>query len=308
MDTTFVVFAARLPDAWAEDLAPDSDRDFARTNLLARIWDDLRLLDWHIDGTVRVADHVPHTRHLATLQFDGLSGDEPHLSITVTTRCGEDPIVKAKCLLDLPLSAEPRIRSTETGSLWSYGHLRRIRNNTVIGPIPRDWPIGRRITDYSHYLGSYGQGGVGLAGWQLNNGSWMILPLSNAASWMTLTLEEATWFPEVSRATVVIDQRILGVHPDLKDRFPPWEHNYAGEPIFDDLPDFSTERARITRFEASRTNFVLETGDAYRIWRFQIGDHLPRPAWPGSGRPRDFLESEYLADVLVLTHDCYLDV
>ncbi|MFT3968173.1 MAG: hypothetical protein QM690_20070 [Sphingobium sp.] len=53
---------------------------------------------------------------------------------------------------------------------------------------------------------------------------------------------------------------------------------------------------------------MLETGGANRIWRFQIADHLPRPVWPGTGRPRDLLENESLADAFLLAHDCYLEV
>lgn len=90
--------------------------------------------------------------------------------------------------------------------------------------------------------------------------------------------------------------------------FPPWDHNYAGEAKVDDLPDFSNERPRIARFEESPTGFVLETGGANRTWRFEIGDHLPRPTWPGTGRPRDFLESESLTSAFLIAHDCYLEV
>ena len=107
---------------------------------------------------------------------------------------------------------------------------------------------------------------------------------------------------------VAVDQRVIGVdHGQIAD-FPPWEHRYSDQPRVEDLPDFASLRAQISVFEATRSGFVLELFDWHDRWRFAMGDHLPRPAWGGSGRPRDLYAGESVADAFVLTHDCYLNV
>lgn len=311
MSTVHVLFEARLPTP-RRDLRSQPNDEFSRSRVLDQFWRDRRTIDWRISQATAPAPCEHATRHKATLALDCprtslLRTGTVTLAIDVDVPDGEDPVEKARRLLDLPIDAPVRWRQPRSG-ISSRGSFHHIRQAGLIGPMPDQWPVGRYITGYSHYLGSYGQGGVGLSGWQLNNGSWMILPLGGSDSWITLTMEELAWARDSYSVDIVIDQRIIGVHPSQKPMFPPWEHRYCGSDTIEDLPDFSVERPRITRFEAAQTGFVLETGGANRTWRFAIGAHLPRPIWPGTGEPREFLESENLADSFVLAHDCYLDV
>lgn len=311
MTTVHVLFEARLPTP-RRDLRSQPNDEFTRSRVLDQFWRDRRTIDWRISQTAAPAPCEHPTRHKATLRLNCprmplLRTGTITLAIDVDVPSDEDPIEKARRLLDLPIDAPMRWRQPHAG-ISSRGSFHHIRRAGLIGPMPDQWPVGRYITGYSHYLGSYGQGGVGLSGWQLNNGSWMVLPLGGSDSWITLTMEEMSWARDSYSVDIVIDQRIIGAHPSQKSIFPPWEHRYCGSDTIEDLPDFSVEPPRIARFEASQTGFVLETGGANRTWRFAIGAHLPRPIWPGTGEAREFLESENLADSFVLAHDCYLDV
>jgi len=311
MTKTRLVFETGMPAA-RDDLSPSN----ARGRVLAETWRNRREIEWRIATEPLSGRSKTHpTRHEVTLGVvnagetpEGERIDIVRLAIDVETGNGEDALDKAKRVLDLPRDITPRGRTPRGRTVTTHGSLHRLGGDAVIGPMPMRWPVGRRITDYSHNLGSYGQGGVGLSGWQLNGGSWMVLPLSGSDSWITLTFEGCDPSDDRSRLDIVVDQRIVGVHPDQKADFPPWEHLYAGHEGIEDLPDFPVERPEITRFSASGTGFVLEAGGLRRNWRFEMGDHLPRPIWGGSLEPRDLAEGESIVDAFVLTHDCYLEV
>ena len=300
------------PPALQEDLS----ETLARSHQIHHVWERRREIDWRItreDLSARARTHP--TRHQITLGVvnagerpDGTRIEIIRLAIDLETRDGEDAMTKARRVLDLPVEVEAPTRRPAATGIMDTGSLHRVRGETVISPMPMRWPVGRHITDYSHYLGSYGQGGVGLSGWQLNGGSWMVLPLSHSDGWITLTMEEVESNAERTRLDIVVDQRIIGVNPGQRDAFPPWDFNYAGHQRTQDLPDFRAERALVTRFEATGSGFVLETGRGQRNWRFEMGDHLPRPAWGGSGEPRLLREGESIVDSFILTHDMYLEV
>lgn len=291
-----------------------------RGRTLHALWEGRREVQWRI-STERGprATQVHPTRHVCALdrvsagERGGIQCAVARLSIVIEARPDEDPLDKAMRILDMPggrrlLGRTPR----ETDSVLGPGsRIEHIEGDKVIATMPHDWPTGgggRRITDYSHHLGGYGQGGIGLSGWQVNDGSWIVLPLKGSDGWITLTHETMSAAPDRQSVGIVIDQRIIGVHPDQIADFPPWRHNYGGHAKIDDLPAWRRERPIITRFEADADGFTLEAGDTHSRWRFAMSPSLPRPIFAGSREDRLLFEGEDVGASFVLAHDCYLDV
>lgn len=312
MSTHLVTFTADVPERILESAEAGSPQT-ARNRILARSWFGRRDIEWRAAASPPQSHHQSPNQHRAHLGLDCPATGQPRygsltLTMKVAPRTGEEPLDKARRVLDLPGRTSPRPRITpRTGSL-ERGSFSKVRGNSVIGPMTDDWPIDRMLTDYSHNLGSYGQGGVGLSGWQCNSGSWIVLPLKGSDSWIWLTHEQPEPTDDFHAVLVDIDQRIIGVHPDQRPDFPPWEHCYAGHDRIEDLPDFRAERPTISRFEATPSGFVLEAANGLDRWRFAMGDHLPRPIWAGSREPRDLHNGESIAAAFLLAHDCYLDV
>lgn len=312
MSTHHVAFAATVPDRMlAQAEAEDARR--ARSFLLSQGWYERRRIDWTCSHTPASAYEQSLTRHEAILALECADSASPTkatltVSVTVTVRHGEDPLEKARRVLDLPRRGRTQRRVRDPQSLWDRGSFSAVRGNSVIGSMPPQWPEGRMLTGYSSHLGSYGQGGVGLSGWQCNRGSWIILPLTGSDGWIWLTREEIEPAQDFRSVKAVIDQRIVGVHPDQLADFPPWEHRYAGHAQVRDMPDFADEKATIERVEATEAGFVLEAANGLTRWRFAMGDDLPRPIWAGSREPRMLAEGESVAAAFLLAHDCYLQV
>jgi hypothetical protein len=202
-------------------------------------------------------------------------------------------------------------RPVETGFMALHS-ITRLSPKQIIGPMKPEWPVGRRLTDYSSHLGSYGQGGIGLSGWQLNGGSWIVLPISGSASWITLRTISVDRFhrdPINPHVDIVIDQRIVGAMPDQIDVFPPWFHRYGpSSPTIEDLPAFEALRPIVSRFQPRADGFELEAANGMDRWIFEMGDHLARPIYGGSKEPRLLEEGVDVGASFVMTHDCYLDV
>lgn len=312
MSTHHVVFDASVPD-WILDRAEAETEARSRSWLLSQSWYERRRLAWR--GVVSPAerDEQSPIRHDVRLDLDCPRTLRPRSAslrfiLDVAVRPGEDPLDKARRVLDLPGSTTAHARAPRATGLLERGSFIPLRGTSVIGPMPADWPMARKLTGYSSHLGSYGQGGVGLSGWQCNGGSWIVLPLKSSDGWIWLTREEIAPAPDYWTLAVTIDQRILGVHPDQLADFHPWEHRYAGHGQIRDLPDFAEERATISRFEADAGGFTLEAENGLTRWRFAMGDHLPRPIWAGSKEPRLLQVGESVAQALLLAHDCYLEV
>ena len=312
MPTYQVVFTAPVPD-WILTQAEAEDARRARSWLLSQSWYDRRRIDWTCTRTlIPDADQSP-VLHEGALALDCDSSASPAagsltISVTVSIRQDEDPLEKARRVLDLPRSGRPQRRVLNPDSLWERGSFSTVTGNSLIGAMPPQWPEGRMLTAYSSHLGSYGQGGVGLSGWQCNRGSWIVLPLTGSDGWIWLTREEIAPAQDFRSLKAVIDQRILGVHPDQLADFHPWEHRYAGHAQILDMPDFAEEKATIARFEPTEAGFVLEAANGLTRWRFAMGDDLPRPIWAGSREPRMLAEGESVAAAFLLAHDCYLEV
>lgn len=309
-----ITFQAQLP-AVTGHLPVGVMDPIARSRVLDDIWQERRRIAWHETiETLNPGEKSHPTQHTASLSLCHLAAADSHdghtarLSIDLEPGKEEIPIEKAKRLLDLPIVTSPRNRRSASDQSFGRASFHKIKGASVIGPMSQQWPIGRNVTAYSQYLGSYGQGGVGLSGWQLNGGSWMVLPISDSQSWITLTKETTRFNDDPIRLDIEIDQRIVGVHPNGKPAFWPWEHRYCGHDPIMELPDFGELRPRVARFAATESGFLLEAGDGGQIWRFEIGDHLPRPGWGGTGQPRDLYEGENMAGAFLLAHDAYLHV
>lgn len=310
MSTHRVTFEAAVPD-WILHRSEAESEQRARSWLLSQSWYERRRIEWCCRVTLSERHDQSLVRHDVRLDLDCPTTSRPRcgalsLTLKVAVREGEDPLQKARRVLDLPCQAGLARRAPQP--LLERGSFSPLRGTSVIGPLPPEWPIDRTLTAYSQHLGSYGQGGVGLSGWQCNGGSWIVLPLKSSDGWIWLTREEIMPAPDFYSLKVDIDQRIVGAHPDQIGDFPPWEHCYAGHGEILDLPDFARERATISRFETTGSGFTLETANGLTRWRFAMGDHLPRPVWAGSREPRVLYEGESIAEAFLLAHDCYLDL
>lgn len=260
MPTTRMTLRTKLTDEMLRHAASDSEHR-TRAWLLHEGWNRRRELDWTLE-----ARPIPEVRsltfHRARLELDCPRMARPRcgdlcLTVDVATAGDTDPAEKARRVLDLaPL---PVVRATER-PVADIPCFATLRPPGIIGPMTDDWPVGRHITAYSHHLGSYGQGGVGLSGWQL---------LADA-----LMLD------------IMIDQRIIDAHPDQIADFPPWDHRFVGTPPIEELPDFAVARPVIDHFESRADGFRLDARIGHQIYRFAMGDYLPRPAWAGSGGAR----------------------
>jgi len=286
---------------------------------LHRLWTERREVGWRVTAERIARATATHpTRHACTLtrvtagERDGVPIAVVRLAIDVETRDGEDPETKARRVLDLPHGGPRHARRVPgEGVFGRDGRLQAIRSPKVIGPLPEGWLTdggARSVTDYSRYLGSYGQGGGGLSGWQINNGSWLLLPLRSSDGWITLTRETVDAAPGRQQLSIEVDQRILGVHPDQLADFPPWEHRYAGHDKIEDMPSWKDLRLRIRRFARDADGFVMELGDTGETWRFEMSAQLPRPIYAGTKEERELYEGEDVGASFLLTHDCYIDV
>lgn len=312
MATHHVVFTASVPD-WILEPAEAEDARRSRSWLLSQSWYERRRIEWASSCRLEPDKVRSPVRHEIVLDLDCPNTPKPTtgslaFTIDVDAREGENPVEKARRVLDLPRSDRPGRRVRNGQGIFDRGSFSAVRGNSVIGPLPPEWAVGRMLTDYSSHLGSYGQGGVGLSGWQCNRGSWIVLPITGSDGWIWLTHEAIEPAGDFRSLTIKIDQRILGVHPKYIGDFTPWEHRYAGHDQILDMPDFAAENATISRFEAHETGFVLEAANGLTRWRFAMGDDLPRPDWAGSGEPRLLCEDESVADAFLLAHDCYLEV
>lgn len=297
----------------APRLREDLSETVARSHRLSDSWKDRRNLDWHVtQEVVSPRARIHPTRHevvLAVINAGEVAGERIEsirMSIDIEAESEADALLKARTLLDLPLAAispDVKMQDEPTSS-----KIVKVESDNVIGPMPMRWPVGRRITGYSGNLGSYGQGGIGLCGWQLNNGSWMILPLAHAEKWIWLTMERVDANADRTRLDIVVDRSIISAHPSQLNEYQPWRHNYGTADDRDNIPDFAKDRPVIERFEAQADGFVIETGSSNVTWRFQMSERMPGPPLDRSLGTRRLGPKDSIVDSFILAHDCYLDV
>lgn len=240
-----------------------------------------------------------------------------HVNRTALARQGDRWVGSAQVSTTIPAAQLDRVnvilrrafeRDHTTIAPYHEPLLRPMRGREVIGPVPDDFPIGRTISGFSTHLGSYGIGGAGYCGWQLDGGSWMILPLGGSSDWIILTRELHDLDFNRVDLRVTVDRRIIGCMPSQRDRFYPWDHRYSGyAETIDDLPDWGTLRPIIDRFERGPRHLLLQARADQEIWRFAISDHHLRPEFGGSKEPRDLAESDDLGASLTMAHSCYVN-
>lgn len=250
-----VTLEASLPEAILARSDADTE-ERARSWLLSQSWYERRHIEWRGRSAPSPRADQSLTRHAVRLELDCPRTSRPRcgslsFALDVATIGDEDPLDKARRVLDLPGAAVQHRRGPRLSGILAQGSFSAMHGDSIIGPMQGTWPIDRTLTGYSHNLGSYGQGGVGLSGWQLNGGSWMVLPLKGSDGWIWLTREDIAPAPDFFSLEVDIDHRIIGVHPDQIADFPPWDHRYAGHAQILDLPDFAAERATVARFETT---------------------------------------------------------
>ena len=106
MPTYDVVFTAPVPD-WILAKAEAEDARHARSWLLSQSWYERRRIDWAAARTIVPEGSQSPVQHEAVLALDCEDSASPAsgaltLRLAVTVRQGEDPLEKARRVLDLP--------------------------------------------------------------------------------------------------------------------------------------------------------------------------------------------------------------
>ena len=167
MSTYHVAFTARVPH-WILEHAEAGNTDRARSWILLQGWYERRRLEWNATLTVEPDKAHSPIRHEVILDLDCPETDRPSaasfaFTVKVGVRHGEDPIHKARRVLDLSRRRDSLCRKADRWDVLDRGSFRAVRGSSLIGPMPPQWPIDRTLTAFSSHLGSYGQGGVGLS-------------------------------------------------------------------------------------------------------------------------------------------------
>lgn len=269
----------------------------ARSHALRTAWTGRRTIDWRMSSEelgIRTPTHP--TRHEVTLatinageRSDGTRIEFMRLAIDVETGNAEDAITKAMMVLDMPGGMDMN------GEDRSYGAPSKIvglTGSSVIGPLDTKWAVGRRITDYADDLATSADGESGLSGWQLNDGSWIVLPLPGSGREITLTTETMDMTTDRSLMSVIVDRRTA--------------HSRAGREEAEVPPDIRTDSPVVTSFEIDATGFRLEAGDVHRTWRFEMSrrGHGSMPARTDANGSED--GGEAIAASWTITHDRHL--
>jgi hypothetical protein len=307
MGKTRVVLETGMPQA------DDPHDAFERARAVARAWDERRTIEWRMSledvGTRTPTHPTRHTVVLAAINAgereDGTRLEILRMAMDVQTSPGEDPMVKALRVLDMRRVAGPADASDDRSSEDATEHtvIVPLAGPSVIGRMDSSWPVGRTLTAYSS---SDASGDTrGMSGWQLNGGSWIVLPLPGA--WVTLTIETVMPTADRSVLEVQVDSMTLTAPPETVDGFPPLIQTHQADMRTGDLPDLATERPVVTAFEADRRGFRMEAGDRHRLWRFEMADDLPRPPHAASGRPRTPAAGEDVGASWVMAHDMHFE-
>jgi hypothetical protein len=169
------------------------------------------------------------------------------IAVDVETDESDDPVAKALGVIDVE-GREP-LEPFETRAAIPTG-------SSVISLMPERWPLGRRLTDYVGGITVPDDAAHGISAWQLNNGSWMALPLADAESGMILTIERRQQTMMLDRLDLTVERRRM---------------REDGRPSATEvLGDLSTVRPQIVRFETAGGGFIMEAGDERHSWRFEM--------------------------------------
>ena len=140
-----------------------------------------------------------------------------------------------------------------------------LRRNIDFGSL-----IGRKVIEFSPSCGTYGQGGPGFVGFNLEadesqSGEWLILCLWGAACWLK------------------VNGQCLGAHPEQYNIHRPLMSNFSGQK----WDEFSPQvvGANIKRFDVSEKSFIVDIGEAHIVLSEDPND---RPLYP-VGKLRDLM-------------------
>lgn len=144
--------------------------------------------------------------------------------------------------------------------------------------------VGRPIVRCSHIVGTYGMGGPGFVGIELDGSTrdWLVIAIWSAASWITL------------------DGRLFGAeHPaQLEDEPAPWRPawittfgDWANEDIFDGDSFTSIEVSERELIATLRSGRELQISD----------DPSDRPVLAGNGKPRLLEPDDDLREAVFLS-------
>lgn len=149
--------------------------------------------------------------------------------------------------------------------------------------------VGRRVTAFSPYCGTYGQGGPGFAGFKLEAGGgrpeeWLILCLWGSPEWLT------------------VNGRWMGAHPDQYDIQKPMLSNFAGQK----WDEFSAlvVGSIIDSIDVEKRSFVLRIGAAQIVLSEDANDRPPYPA----GHMRELREGDDLRQAWILASAPWVQV
>jgi hypothetical protein len=151
--------------------------------------------------------------------------------------------------------------------------------------------VGRYITDYSPYYGSYGMGGPGFLGFTLSE-----------KPEMQASLFILVYAVDGAAQYTLLDDRIVQCSPSYYDTFHPWMSRYADEdiPNWNDLTDVILSSVITNVYlEVDRCSITLQQSGVEHMLEFVKNDTRLAPF--GNGQPReDAFTSGTIGDCLIV--------
>ena len=178
-------------------------------------------------------------------RHDGERLEVMRMTVDVATPADGDAETAGRRVLDMAPRADGAIAGDARTPLPAPA------SPSVIGPMPPAGPLGRRLTGYMASLPGGGDVADGMSAWQLNDGSWVLLPHGGAAGITTITTETLHEGADLSRLDLTVT------------------HRAAADDV-DAAAGVRREGPQVVRFETRPDGFVLEAGDERRSWRFEM--------------------------------------
>lgn len=275
------------------------NRRIAAGHVLARTWEgrhEMTDVRFHVrKAHGHDLDPVINLRAIDILQT-GSDGDmgtwTGTLQVNLMVEAADEEGAKAEALSRIGLIGPPAAPppAPENRGMMNSSPLRRLRTQKDFIRLARDMDlVGRSITGIMTGLGSYGSGGAGWTGLQIDQGAWIVIPIWGSKDWIWIEHELFEWdTPDEGRA--MIERRIMGAMPD-QTQWRPWQMNFGGHDSWDELPDIAGHRGRITRFEITPNSLSIETTNGQEFIRYMVTPNLAGPPYPSGGRER-LLDSE----------------
>ncbi len=160
---------------------------------------------------------------------------------------------------------------------------------SVRGNIDFDSLIGRKVIEFCPYCGTYGQGGPGFIGFNLEVDArqpeeWLILCIWGGACWLT------------------VNKQWLGAHPEQYDIQRPLVSNFSGQKWDEFSP--LVVGATIKRFNVSEKSCDIDIGEANIVLSENPKD---RPLYP-AGKLRELMPGDDLRLAWILATAPWVNV